>query len=218
MRAPLMGAGHAFNPFIFPKDITMAAERGILEFEHQPSHSSRSSNSPVTLVRKAWAAFRLRTHSGLSAAPNALNDQIEAHDEPTFRLLLDLEQTRCKKSGRACHLLLCAVSAQDGTPITMHDAVTALVLTHVREVLRKTDYVGWFLQDRTVGILLTCLEPGTGVASSRRAMDRLRRVLTDKLSLHDPSLVLQLYDDLRLPPIERHEPTEATTPTDARQD
>ena len=194
----------------------MATEPGMLEFEHQPTHSSSSHDGPVTMVKKAWTAFRLMTHSGLSSVQDSHDGQIEEHDEPTFRLLLSMEQTRCRKSGRGFHLLLCAVSTQDGTPLTMNDSVTALVLTHVRDVLRKTDCVGWFRQNRTVGILLTCLEPGTGVASSRRAMDRIRRILTEKLSLHDPSLVLQLYDDLHLPPFEQQQPAEATTQIETR--
>lgn len=192
----------------------MTAEQRMFGFEHQSSSSSSSYDSPIMMVKKVWAAFCHMTHSRSSPR----QDAIVEYDEPTFQILLSLEQNRCKKSGRGCHLLLCTVSTQDGTPLTMSDTVAALMLSHVREVLRKTDYVGWFLQNRTLGILLTCLEPGAAVISSRRAMDRIRLVLTERLSLHDPSLVLQLYDDLQLPLFEQHRATEATTQTYARQD
>ena len=196
----------------------MAAEQGMLEFQHQPTRSWKSHDVPVRMIKKAWVALSLMIHRGLSAVQDSLDDSIEEHDEPTFRLLLSLEQTRCKKSGRGFHILLCTVCTQDGTPITMDEVVTALVFTQVRGVLRKTDYVGWYTQNRTVGILLTCLDPRTGVASSRHAMDRLRLTLTDQLALHDPSLVIQLYDELQLPPFGQHQTTESTTPTYTRQD
>ncbi len=177
----------------------MTAEQGMFEFEHKPSSSWGSYDGPITMAKKVWAAFCLVTQSGVSPAKGSIVD----HDEPMFRLLLNLERNRCRKSGRGFHLLLCTVSAQDGIPIPMSDGVTALLLSGVKEVLRKTDHIGWFLQNHTLGLLLTCLEPDAAVTSSRRAMDRIRRTLTNRLSLHDPSLVLQLYDDMQLPLFEQ---------------
>jgi len=177
---------------------------GFGESRRLPSHTHER---PSLTAQEAWSALCHKVKTLFSSVQTPVTE----YDEPLFRALLELEQRRSRQSGRAVHMLLCTVSSHDGTPVTMSDAVTALLTSHVKNALRKTDHVGWFLKNRTLGVLLTCIEPGAAAISSRRAMDRIRRTLTEKLSLYDPSLVLQLYDDLQLPSPEEQHPAHMTT-------
>lgn len=123
------------------------------------------------------------------------------HDERTFRSLLDLEHRRCRQSGQTFHVLLCRLSTQSGTQFLMTDSVKRAMISAVRESLGKTDHMGWFLQDLVLGALLLSVDPRCSAMSNSSATNRIRRLIEGRLSPAHPSVVVQFYDYLDLPPI-----------------
>ena len=141
------------------------------------------------------------------------------HDEASFRSLLDLEHRRCRQSGQAFQVLLCRLSTQSGTQFLMTDSVRRALISAARESLGKLDQMGWFLQDLVLGALLLSKDPRRQLAVSfgDDGTGRFRRLIESRLSLAHPSLVLQFYDYLDLPPIGRFEREDATSPNLVRQ-
>lgn len=123
------------------------------------------------------------------------------HDEQTFRSLLDLEHRKCRQSGQAFHVLLCRLSTQSGTQLLMTDSITRALISAVKESLGKTDHMGWFLQDLVLGALLLNKNPSQSAVSSGNGTSRVRRLIESRLSPTYPSVVVQFYDYLDLPPI-----------------
>jgi hypothetical protein len=80
-----------------------------------------------------------------------------AHDEDTFRFLLAGEVKRSERSGRSFHMLLTYFSGPQGEPTRMGGQATRALLPVLSEVLRETDYVGWYRNDHVLGGVLTAL-------------------------------------------------------------
>jgi hypothetical protein len=131
----------------------------------------------------------------------AENDYQTEQDEPTFRSLLDFEHERCLQSGHAFHVLVCRLSTPDGTRFPMNESVKRALKSAVRESLRKTDHLGWFLPDLVLGTVLLSLDTRQSTISSGSEASRIRRLIESRLSLAHPSLVLQFYEYFDLPPI-----------------
>ncbi len=123
------------------------------------------------------------------------------YDEQAFRSLLDFEHEGCLQSGDAFHVLLCRLSTTDGTQFPMNESVKRGLVTAVRESLRKTDPMGWFLQDLVLGALLLNMDQRQSTLSSSSERSGIRRLIERRFSLAHPSLVLQFYEYLDLPPI-----------------
>lgn len=122
-------------------------------------------------------------------------------DALTFCSLLDFEHQRYLQSGQPFHVLVCRLSTTDGTRFPMNESVKRALMSAVRESLRKTDYLGWFLQDLVLGTVLLSLDPRQSTISSSSEANRIRRLIESRLSLAHPSLVLQFYEYFDLPPI-----------------
>lgn len=138
------------------------------------------------------------------------------YDEQTFRALLDLEHRRRLQSGHAFHVLLCRPSTQDGAHFRMDESVMRALISAMRESLCKTDHLGWFLQDLVLGVLLLGNDPTRSSISTNDGTSRVRRLTETRLSLAHPSLVLQFYDYIDLPPIQQCHGSHATTRTFVR--
>ena len=140
------------------------------------------------------------------------------HDEASFRSLLDLEHRRCRQSGHAFQVLLCRLSTHSGTQFLMTDSVKRALISAVRETLGKMDQMGWFLQDLVLGALLLSKDPKQlAVSIGDDGTSRARRLIESRLSLVHPSLVLQFYDYLDLPPIRRFDREDTTRLTLVQQ-
>lgn len=138
------------------------------------------------------------------------HDHQTEHNERTFRSLLDFEYQQCLQSGQAFHVLLCRLSTKDGTRFPMNESVRKALVSAVRESLGKTDHMGWFLQDLVLGTVLLNLDPRRSTVSSSSEASRIRRLIESRLSLAHPSLVLQFYEYLDLPPIRQWDKEDTT--------
>lgn len=122
------------------------------------------------------------------------------HDERTFRSLLELEHRRCLQSGHAFHVLLCRLSTQDGMRFPMNEPVKRALVSALKESLDETDQMGWFLQDLVLGALLV-RDRRQSALSNGGGTHRIRRLIESRLSHAHPSVVLQFYDYMDLPPL-----------------
>jgi hypothetical protein len=147
-----------------------------------------------------------------------ITDHHPEYDEQTFRSLLDLEHHKCRQSGQVFHVVLCRLSTQNGMPCLMNESVKSTLASAVRESLRKEDSMGWFLQDLVLGALLLSMDPRQSGISSGNRTDQIRRQIESRLSLVHPSLALQIYDYLDLPPIPQRDRKDATNRALVRQD
>ncbi|MGC4097932.1 MAG: hypothetical protein QM706_12515 [Nitrospira sp.] len=125
------------------------------------------------------------------------------YDEQTFRSLLDSEHRRCLQAGHTFHVLLCRLSTKDGRLFLMHEPLTSALISAARESIHMTDQLGWFLQDLVLGALLLSTDPRHLALSSEGGSSRVRRLIENRLSPTYPSLVMQFYDYLELPSIQR---------------
>lgn len=125
------------------------------------------------------------------------------YDEHWFCSLLDLEHRRCLQSGHASHVLLCRFATQDGVRFPMDQSSRRALVSAVRESLHQTDQTGWFLQDLVSGVLLLNRDSERSAVSRRSETDRIRRQIEGQLSLDHPSLVVQFYEYLDLPPMQQ---------------
>jgi hypothetical protein len=132
-------------------------------------------------------------------------DHHTGHDQRTFRSLLEFEHRRCLRSGHALHVLLCRLSTTDGARFPLNESFKQSLMSVVRESLRKTDHLGWFLQDLVLGAVLVSPDPLQSAASSSREAGRIRRLIESRLSLAHPSLILQFYEYLDLPPVRQRD-------------
>ncbi len=128
-------------------------------------------------------------------------NQLIQQDAQTFRSLLGFEHQRCLQSGQPFHVLICRLSTTDGTRFPMNESVKKTLMSAVRESLRKTDHQGWFLQDLVLGTVLLSLDQRQSTVSSSSEAGRIRRLIESRLAVVHPSLVLQFYEYLDLPPV-----------------
>ncbi len=133
-----------------------------------------------------------------------MTDLHTEYDERTFRSLLNLEHRRCRHSGQDFHVLLCRLATYEGAPFRIQESVKRALISAVQESLRKTDYVGWFLQDLVLGAILLKQDSGQTDLPSGRCTNQIRRQIEDRLSSAYPSVVFQFYDYLDLPPVQQH--------------
>lgn len=131
-------------------------------------------------------------------------------DALTFCSLLDFEHQRCLQSGQPFHVLICRLSTTDGTRFPMNESVKEALMSAVRESLRKTDHQGWFLQDLVLGTVLLSLDQRHSTVSSSSEACRIRRLIESRLSVVHPSLVLQFYEYLDLPPVRQWDEEDAS--------
>jgi hypothetical protein len=101
------------------------------------------------------------------------------YDERTFLYFLALEQARADRASRALPLLLATIELVPGQPITIPRAVGARLVTALRLILRDTDVMGWYRQDRVAGAVLNMppgpRHPEASGSLERRVADGLRR-------------------------------------------
>lgn len=134
------------------------------------------------------------------------------HDEQTFRSLLDSEHRRCLQTRHTFHVLLCRLSTKDGTLFLMNESLKSVLISAARASLHTRDQLGWFLQDLVLGALLLSTDPEYSALSSGGGTSRVRRLIENRFTLAYPSLVLQFYDYLELPPMQRWDLEHETDP------
>ena len=103
--------------------------------------------------------------------------QTRLYNEQAFRGLLFSESKRSERSGRSFKILLIYSTDKQGLIVPMDRHVADTVVKALLRTLRETDYIGWYLEDRMVGGVLT----GLGQDSAVEVSGRIRQCLMDIL-------------------------------------
>jgi hypothetical protein len=87
--------------------------------------------------------------------------------ESLFRFLLANEVKRSKRSGHSFHVLLTYFAGADGGPTQIDGQVMNTLVPILSNMLRETDYLGWYRENQVLGGVLTGLRehPVDGVSS-----------------------------------------------------
>jgi hypothetical protein len=87
--------------------------------------------------------------------------------ESLFRFLLANEEKRSDRSGHSFHVLLTYFAEADGRPTQIGGQVMNTLVPILSNMLRETDYLGWYRENQVLGGVLTGLRehPVDGVSS-----------------------------------------------------
>jgi len=121
---------------------------------------------------------------------------VGAYPEEVFQGLVHSESKRSKRSGHVCRILLIYRTNAEGLTEPLGSEVADKTISILSSNSRDTDYIGWYRQDRILGVLLTALQPESARercdSLMARLVDRLRSVLT---STDDHSLQIGVLDE-----------------------
>jgi hypothetical protein len=120
----------------------------------------------------------------------------QAYNEEAFRYFLEIERKRSEASGRPLLLLLVDLVSQSGFDAAPGiDHTTAdRVLSALALSLRETDFVGWYLEGRAIGAVLSQHSETAGVGLSDVVARRVTRALGHRLPCHiSPKLQVRVY-------------------------
>ena len=99
-----------------------------------------------------WSKFDRFLYVGVRNARS-----IQAHNEESFRYLLANEGKRSERSGRSFQVLLVYLAAPSGSTIRMDNTAANKLFSSLSDILRETDYIGWYRDELIVGGVLTAL-------------------------------------------------------------
>ena len=109
------------------------------------------------------------------------------YDEETFVYFLSMERARAGRSNQRLRLLLATLEADPGKPVPIPPASAAKLFKALRLLLRDTDIMGWYRQDRVAGAILTARAGTPEDEASTLIEERVRKGLLERL----PSSVAQ---------------------------
>ena len=95
------------------------------------------------------------------------------YNEEAFRYLLASESKRSVQSGYSFNILLVYSIDKQGLIVYMDRDVVDTVVEAVFRTVRETDYIGWYLEGRIVGGVLTVLGQDSEVEALARIQQRL---------------------------------------------
>lgn len=110
-----------------------------------------------------------------------------AYNEKAFRYLLASESKRSERSGYSFTILLIYSADKQGLIVPMDFEVADTVVKALFRSLRETDYVGWYLDGRIVGAVLTVLGQDSAMAVSGHIRQRLKEMLRVEVSVEESS-------------------------------
>ena len=105
------------------------------------------------------------------------------YSEEAFRCLLFSESKRSERSGRSFKIVRIYLIDVQGLIVQMNRDVVDIVVKALFRSLRETDYIGWHLEGRIVGGVLTALEHDSAMDVSGRIQQRLMDILRVELSV-----------------------------------
>jgi hypothetical protein len=103
------------------------------------------------------------------------------YNEEAFRLLAS-ESKRSVRSGYSFNILLIYSIDKHGLTQHMDCNVTDTVVGALLRTVRETDYIGWYLERRIVGAVLTVLGQDSEVEVSARIQQRLMEIIRSEVS------------------------------------
>lgn len=96
-----------------------------------------------------------------------------------------MERARAERTSRRVRLLLASIEPVPGEPAPVPPANAKKLFAGLRQLLRDTDIVGWYRQDRIVGAVLCArtdeTEEETSKAIGQRVGEGLRKRLPAKV-------------------------------------
>jgi hypothetical protein len=114
----------------------------------------------------------LRSLSGIRRRPGP-----RIYDEVTFRDLLAVERERSRRTGRPFVLLLIDSEAAVGACAPWTSQLSRSVFSSLSRCLRETDFIGWYLDQRIAGAVLTELDDRSRADVAELVARRVRDVL-----------------------------------------
>ena len=113
--------------------------------------------------------------------------QTRPYNEQAFRRLLFSESKRSELSGYSFNILLIYSTDKQGLIVQMDRHVVDTVVKALCRSLRETDYIGWYLEGRMVGGVLTVLGQDSAVEVSGRIRQCLMDILRVELRVEESS-------------------------------
>ena len=109
------------------------------------------------------------------------------HGKEALRYLLTSESKRSERSGHSFTILLIYSTDKHGLTVQMDRDVAKILVKALFCSLRETDYIGWYLEGRIVGAVLTVLAQDSAVEVSARIEQRLMDIFRVELSIEEIS-------------------------------
>ena len=113
--------------------------------------------------------------------------QTRPYNEQAFRRLLFSESKRSELSGYSFNILLIYSTDKQGLIVQMDRHVVDTVVKALCRSLRETDYIGWYVEGRMVGGVLTVLGQDSAVEVSGRIRQCLMDILRVELRVEESS-------------------------------
>jgi hypothetical protein len=107
------------------------------------------------------------------------------YSETVFRELVSSESKRSERSGHLCHMLLVYRTSTQGLVLPWEVELAGKTISVLSRSCRETDYVGWYRQDRILGVLLPTLRRDSVVDGCTNLKTRLVGRLDDALAFTD---------------------------------
>ena len=104
------------------------------------------------------------------------------YNEEAFRYLLSSESKRSVRSKYSFKILLVYSVDKQGLIVQMDREVVDTVAEALMRTVRETDYIGWYLEGRVVGGVLTVLGQDSEVEVSARIQQRLMEIFRAEVS------------------------------------
>ena len=105
------------------------------------------------------------------------------YNEEAFRYLLSSESKRSVRSRYSFKILLVYSIDKQGLIVQMDREVLDTVAEALFRTVRETDYIGWYLEGRIVGGVLTLLGQDSEVEVSARIQQRLMEIFRAEVSV-----------------------------------
>ena len=141
--------------------------------------ASKFSNVFRSILSSNWLSESLKRITRSS--------QIRVHNEQAFRHLLSSESKRAELSGHCFRVLLIYFTDNQGLIVHMDRDVADNVVKALFRSLRETDYIGWYLEERIIGAVLTILGQDSAVEVFGRIQQRLMEILRVGVSVEENS-------------------------------
>ena len=105
------------------------------------------------------------------------------YNEEAFRYLLASESKRSVRSGYSFNIFLVYSIDKRGLVVHMDRDVVDTVVEALFSTVRDTDYIGWYLDGRIVGGVLTVQGQDSEVEASSRIQQRLMEIFRAEVSV-----------------------------------
>ena len=128
-------------------------------------------------------ALRRREESSVdSLGVVALEGRVgDVYAEQAFRHFLEVERVRAVRSGRTFFLLLVSLRRCPERGVRFGSGAAASLLQGLGLCVREVDFIGWFRNQQVAGAVLAQGLEEPGADASRRVVERVNRVLSERL-------------------------------------